>query len=129
FETSGTFLTHQTEHTLQLGWDLHLEPDSPIRLMNHSCEPAAGVKTNARNLPDFYAFRDIKKGEEITFDYAMTEYAHYPREDASLEFSLECRCGAPSCRGKLGYYSELSDEIKTKYAGYVSAYLVRPQKG
>jgi hypothetical protein len=123
-ETNGKGLNHQTEHSLQIGWGIHLEPDAPIRLMNHSCEPSAGVKTNARGLPDFYAFRDIRAGEEITFDYAMTEYTHYPRDDESLEFNLSCYCGNDTCRGRLGYYSELPDEIKLKYEGFVSDYLL-----
>lgn len=123
-ETNGKVLNHQTEHSLQIGWGVHLEPDSPIRLMNHSCEPSAGVKTNGRGFPDFYAFRDIRAGEAITFDYAMTEYAHYTREDEELEFSLDCMCGSESCRGHLGYYAKLPDDIKQKYKGFVSDYLL-----
>jgi uncharacterized protein len=122
-ETTGKALQHQTEHSLQIGWDSHFEPDAPVRLINHSCEPSLGVKTNIQGIPDFFAFRDIRKGEEVTFDYAMTEYTHYPREDASLEFNLTCLCGSVTCRGKLGYYSELSDELKRKYQGFVSDYL------
>jgi hypothetical protein len=127
FETNGTRLAHQTEHTIQIDWDFHLEPDSPIRLINHSCDPNVGVKTNPNGLPDFYAFRDIQQGEELNFDYAMTEYRHYPRADEALEFSLECRCGSPNCRGKLGYYSELSAATKQRYEGFVSAYFATPR--
>ncbi len=127
FETNGTRIDHQTEHTIQIDWECHFEPDSPIRLINHSCDPNVGVKTNADGLPDFYAFRDIQQGEELTFDYAMTEYMHYPRADESLEFSLECQCGSPDCRGKLGYYSELPETVKRHYAGFVSAYFATPQ--
>ena len=123
-ETNGKVLNHQTEHSLQIGWGVHLEPDSPIRLLNHSCEPSAGVKTNARGIPDFYAFRDLRAGEEITFDYAMTEFTHYPRQDEDLEFSMDCYCGSDTCRGRLGYYSELTDEVKKKYQGFVSDYLL-----
>lgn len=130
-ETMGKFVNHQTEHSLQIDWDLHVEPDAPVRLMNHSCDPSVGVKTNAFGFPDFFAFRDIRKGDEITFDYAMTEYTHYPRDNQALEFSLSCRCGSENCRGKLGYYSELPAELKHKYQGYISDYLMEsvPRNG
>lgn len=123
FATWGVPIDHQTEHSVQIGWGRHLEPRYPVRLINHSCEPNAGVRTNEAGLPDFHALRDIAPGEQITFDYAMTEYTHDPREDASLEFSMTCLCGTPGCRGKLGYYSELPPERRLAYAGFVSDYL------
>jgi hypothetical protein len=54
---------------------------------------------------------------------------HYPRADAALEFNLECRCGSPNCRGKLGYYSELPEATKQHYVGFVSAYFATPRPG
>jgi uncharacterized protein len=123
-ETAGVVLHHQTEHSMQIGWDVHLEPDPPIRFINHSCDPNAGVKTNKHGFPDIVALGDIKRGEEIFFDYAMTEFQHYHRDNVQMEFNLECRCGSPNCRGKLGYYSELPDELKEQYRGYLSDYLV-----
>jgi hypothetical protein len=123
-KTSGQAIDHQTEHSLQTDWNRHFEPEFPARLINHACEPNLGVRTNALGIPDFIAFRDIKADEALTFDYAMTEYTHYTRDDPDMEFSLSCRCEARSCRGKLGYYSELPAEIKKKYEGFVSAYLV-----
>jgi SET domain-containing protein len=38
-------------------------------LLNHSCEPNCGIK----NLFDIVAMRDIRPGEELTWDYEMTE--------------------------------------------------------
>ncbi len=124
-ETTGVVLGHQTEHSMQIGWETHLEPDPPIRLINHSCAPNAGVKTNRLGFPDIVALTNIEQGEEIRFDYAMTEFQHYDRENPGLEFSLRCQCGSPNCRGKLGYYSELPDELKERYRGYLSDYLVQ----
>lgn len=56
------------------------------RFINHACEPNAAV----RDFVHVVAARDIKEGEEITIDYALTE------EDPF--WSMECRCGAASCR-------------------------------
>lgn len=125
-KTTGKVVLHQTEHSIQIGWGTHLEVDAPVRLLNHACEPNAGMRTNSEGYPDVLAFRDIQAGEEIRFDYAMTEFRHYPRQNPELEFSLECRCGSPACRGRLGYYSELPEAIRQAYAGFIADYLTQP---
>lgn len=56
------------------------------RFINHSCEPNARVK----DFVHVVAARPLAPGEEITIDYAETE------EDP--QWSMECRCGSPSCR-------------------------------
>lgn len=124
FSATGTVIPHQTRFSLQIDWDKHLDAHPPARYLNHSCEPNIGVKTNARGLPDFYALRDIAKDEELRYDYAMTEYRHYERSQPELDFDLTCNCGAPTCRGRFGYYSELTPDLKAKYRGFISAYLV-----
>lgn len=122
---TGSVLENQTEHSYQIGFGRHLDPDSPGRYINHACEPNAGVKTDKETgFPDIYAMRNIETGEEIKIDYAMTEFMHYPRKNPEDEFDLTCRCEKPSCRGKLGYYSELAEEIKKSYKGFISDYLV-----
>jgi len=56
----------------------------PARYVNHSCD----ANTYADNFCDI-ANRDIKKGEEITGDYA--------EEDIPGQ-SFECKCGSKNCR-------------------------------
>ncbi|MBN1149169.1 MAG: SET domain-containing protein-lysine N-methyltransferase [Anaerolineales bacterium] len=122
---TGPVLPYQSMHSIQIDWDRHMKVGSPARYLNHSCDPNLGVRScNARGV-EFVALRDIQAGEEVTFDYAMTEYRHYPRPDPNDEFDLTCHCGSPNCRGRLGYYSELSDELKVKYRGFIAEYLVR----
>lgn len=125
FSATGRIVSRQTEFSIQIDWDKHLDVYPPARYLNHSCDPNAGVKTNALGWPDFYAFRDIAKDEEIRYDYAMTEYRHYERSRPELDIDLTCHCGAPGCRGRFGYYSEISLELKEKYRGYISSYLIR----
>lgn len=124
FRTTGQVQETQTEHSIQIGWARHVNPNPPARYLNHSCEPSAGVKTNSQGYPDFVALRDIAKDEEITYDYAMTEFKHYPRSSPELEFDLTCHCGATRCRGKFGYFSELQASLKQAYQGFISAYLL-----
>ena len=62
---------------------------NPARLINHTCEPNAEMVDEDGRL-FLYALREIRKGEEITFDYGY-----------DIEHSLDhpCRCGTPSCVG------------------------------
>jgi len=59
-----------------------------FRFINHSCEPNTFMRrTKAR--AEFYALRDIAKGEELTVDYRPSHH----------EGRLRCRCGAARCGG------------------------------
>lgn len=124
FSATGRVIAQQTMYSLQIDWDKHLDAYPPARYLNHSCQPNAGVKTNNDGLPDFYALRDIAKDEEIRYDYAMTEYRHYERPRPELDFDLTCRCGAPGCRGRFGYYEEITPALQEQYRGFISRYLV-----
>lgn len=126
-QPTGRVLSYQTIYSIQFDWDRHLDPDAPAKYLNHSCNPNLGVHTRPNGWPEFVALRDIACDEQVTFDYAMTEYQHYPRTDPDLDFELVCHCGEPDCRGRLGYYSELSPELRVKYTDHLSAYLLRSE--
>ena len=59
-----------------------------FRFINHSCNPNTFTRCTATRA-EFYALRDIAKGEELTNDYGRSHH----------EGTLPCRCGAPNCRG------------------------------
>jgi SET domain-containing protein len=61
-----------------------------FRFINHSCDPNTFTRFTATRA-EFYALRDIAKGEELTNDYGRSHH----------EGKLRCRCGAPNCRGFL----------------------------
>ena len=82
------------------------------RLLNHSCEPNCGIK----NFFEITAMRDIKSGEEVTWDYEMTEDHPYWR--------MECTCGTKSCSKIIGAYSNMPAATRKKYKGYISQWLV-----
>jgi uncharacterized protein len=121
---TGCVLDHQTIYSIQIDWDRHLDPDPPAKYLNHSCDPNLGVHTGADGLPVFIALREIQPDEQVTFHYGMTEYMHYPRSDSANDFALDCWCESPDCQGRLGYYSELSQELKDKYQGFIADFLV-----
>jgi len=53
---------------------------------NHSCDGNLGFDDNG----DFVARRNIKKGEEISFDYGLA--------DSNPNYKLNCECKSKNCR-------------------------------
>lgn len=54
--------------------------------MNHCCEPNVGFNDKG----DFVAINNIKKNEELTWDYSYNE--------TNPKFKMECLCGSKTCR-------------------------------
>ena len=88
-----------------------------ISKFNHSCDPNCGIRLNASGGHDFIAMRDIKAGEEATFDYAM-------RNNTIDHFPARCTCGEKACRGSVTGWRDLPQIRKDQYAGFVAPYLI-----
>jgi hypothetical protein len=80
--------------------------------LNHSCEPNLGLQGQIV----LVAMRDIAAGEELTFDYAMTDDEPY---------EMECQCGAKTCRKLITGADWQNPELQKKYAGYFSWFIQR----
>jgi len=91
------------------------EPES-TDFFNHSCEPNAGIKGQLF----LVAMRDIKAGEEITFDYAMVVSASV---GSDIVFKMQCRCETKNCRKTITEYDWQLPALRKKYQGYFSQYL------
>ena len=122
FVAFGAIVTKPTDYTIPIDWNVFIEPRVPTgnlcQYICHSCEPNLGIKD--RSL--FVAMCDIKKDEEVTIDYGMLGYEYgdeLPQEERM------CKCGATTCRMKLGCYKELPADLKEKYKGYISDFLLR----
>jgi uncharacterized protein len=81
--------------------------------INHSCDPNTGFDGQIT----LVAMRDIQKGEEICFDYAMS--------DGSPIDEFTCSCGTPQCRGQLSGNDWMRPDLQARYKGYFSSYLAR----
>lgn len=68
------------------------------------------------------AMRDIRPGEELTYDYAMTD-GDYEGMDCEPQRPMECLCGAPNCRGIITGNDWRRKDLQEKYKGYFSPYL------
>lgn len=106
--------------TLQFGPNEHWRLDVPFEKVNHSCEPNCGVELNEHNAYTLVALGPIATGDEITFDYAMTEW------DSISKFVGGCKCGK-TCRaldGCVGGAVVLPDVQRQLYAGYIAPHVL-----
>ncbi len=110
-------LPHETQtHGIQIDEQLYLVPvvhGDPADFYNHSCNPNAGLNSPI----SLVAMRDIEAGEEVCFDYAMSDSSDYDE--------FECHCGAPNCRKTITGRDWMLPELHVIYHGYFSPYLQR----
>ncbi|MBI4160066.1 SET domain-containing protein-lysine N-methyltransferase [Candidatus Wolfebacteria bacterium] len=118
FVISGPIAKNPTIYTIPVDTDLFIDPLPPGKFLNHSCKPSCGIK----NRTEVVAMRDLEKDEEITIDYAMIVLDY---DQTRLKQDLVCKCGSKICRGKLGSYENLPEELKRRYAGFISNYLLK----
>ena len=78
----------QITEDLFIGPTTESEREGGMMHLNHSCEPNLGLQGQII----YVALRNVAIGEELTFDYAMTD--DDPHE-------MKCPCGTKSCRGTI----------------------------
>jgi uncharacterized protein len=78
---------------------------NPARFLNHSCSPNCEAQDDEGHIW-IVASRDIKAGEEVTFNYNydLEDYEEHP-----------CRCGAANCIGYI-VAEEFFPELERKKA-------------
>lgn len=81
---------------------------------NHSCNPNAGFKGQIF----LVAMRNIKKGEQVVFDYAMVLH-----KSIGINYRLKCFCGAKNCRKVVTMNDWRKLELQKKYKGYFQYYI------
>jgi uncharacterized protein len=102
---------------IQIEDDLYIAPraakdvEANLLCLNHSCDPNVGV----RGQITFVAMRAVPVNAELSIDYAMI--------DGDPNERMDCRCGAPECRGVITGNDWRLVNLRRKYAGYFSRYL------
>ena len=92
-ETNPKYNNEKEIYLFNLNKKYDLDGDfkyNTARLINHSCDPNCEVDGAGLKLW-IYSIRDIKKNEELTYDYGFSfdkDYKDFP-----------CRCGAKKCVG------------------------------
>jgi len=107
--------------TLNDEWDLDgNQPWNPARFINHSCAPNCEAEIETDNCVWIATTRDIKAGEELTFNYGygLEDYLEHP-----------CRCGATACVGFIvaeEFFGHLRSPVVVATAGPNGAEAVVP---
>lgn len=98
------------DHVIQFEKHKWRDSNSIARCLSHSCEPNCGIQ----DLFKIVAMRDIKKDEELCWDYEMSE---------NSDWQMECLCGSKNCRKLIGVYKYMPQNIREKYGDYISGWL------
>jgi len=100
----------ETVYTFELNkkWDLEGEVVwNTAKNINHSCDPNCEIDIIKEHIW-IIALRDIKKGEELTYNYGfdLDDFADHP-----------CRCGSKNCVGYIlddCHWPKLKKELRKK---------------
>ena len=104
----------RVSRSLQLNIDTYLLSGAVPEagdMINHSCEPNCGMAGTS----SVQALIDIEIGEELSFDYAMSDSSQYD------EFN--CACGKDKCREKITGMDWQKKDLQANYSKYFSAYI------
>ncbi len=104
----------RVSRSLQLNQDFYLlsgiNPEAGD-MINHSCDPNCGIAGTS----SVQALHDIGIGDELSFDYAMTDSSEYD------EFM--CACGNNTCREQITGNDWKKGELQSKYKNYFGSYV------
>ena len=105
-------------YTIQVDYDRYLVPkkNGVGWYLNHSCQPNCVISGLS-----VVAARDIRNGEELTFDYSTD--VDWPG------FRMACSCGARRCRKVVRAYRFLPENLRERYGKRVAPYIARRYVG
>ncbi|EKG12770.1 hypothetical protein MPH_10013 [Macrophomina phaseolina MS6] len=94
--------------TVQSGRSSHVELNSDLRYVNHSCEPNL-IFDMARGEVRVNPLKEdgLREGDELTFWYPSTEW--------SMDRAFDCECGSPACMGRVEGAKALDDKTMDRY--------------
>ncbi|KAJ3115985.1 hypothetical protein HDU96_010708 [Phlyctochytrium bullatum] len=90
--------------TVQTGEDSHIELNSDLVFMNHSCNPTVFVDTTHLRV---VALKDLDANTEVSFFYPSTEW--------KMAEPFKCWCGAKDCIGTVDGAHAISPKILQRY--------------
>ena len=93
-----------------VGKNRWVDPINHCVYFNHSCNPNTAIKGTVTVV----ATRNIKKDEEVTFDYSLNE--------SDIFWSIKCNCGSHNCRRIIKSIQFLPKKSYNKYLKNIPAY-------
>ncbi|KAF1997289.1 hypothetical protein P154DRAFT_555831 [Amniculicola lignicola CBS 123094] len=103
--------------SVQAGRDLHIELNSDLVFINHSCKPKLVFDMRRWEVRVAGGGEGIRVGDELTFFYPSTEW--------EMDRGFECRCGEVCCRGWIRGAREMEESVLEGYwlSGHVGELL------
>ncbi|MCA1910281.1 MAG: SET domain-containing protein-lysine N-methyltransferase [Magnetospirillum sp.] len=101
---TGQLSSKVLQHTLQVSPDAHLHDPYFVGLLTHSCAPNCVLDMQRLEI---WSLSDIKAGDLLTIDYAVTEDV--------LHRQFACGCGSSHCRRWITGRREGPNEIGVAY--------------
>lgn len=95
--------------------ELKSESIDGVFKVNHSCNPSCGFNGQV----SLVSMRDISQGEEITYDYSMTDVGS--KEQGWVD--MACLCGSKNCRKMITGNDWRLEELQQRYKCYFSKYI------
>jgi hypothetical protein len=98
-----------------IGWGKNtwVDPVNYGIYFNHSCEPNTGIKGRVTVV----ALHNIKKDEEVTFDYSLNE--------SDIFWHIKCYCNSKNCRKIIKSIQFLPHKIFNKQKNHIPKYFQR----
>ena len=97
----------KNDRYMQIERDYYLGPSGGVDdIINHSCNPNTGLKFTPTGIL-LVAIRNIKPGDEITWDYSSTLLGS--------SWKMKCDCRENNCRKIIGDFTLLDKRIQQKY--------------
>jgi SET domain len=107
-------LSSPTKRSLQIGEGKHaFGREETVGYLNHSCDPNVFLDFSCLCVR---ALKGIRAGEEVTINYAATEY--------EMHDSFPCDCGSPACLRTIRGFKLLTRDQQLKLKPYLAPYLL-----
>ncbi|KAG0292743.1 hypothetical protein BGZ98_002477 [Dissophora globulifera] len=100
----GTTLGPKRYTTVQVGESEHIELNSDLVFMNHSCSPTVSLDTDTMTI---VAVVDLKEGDNLTFFYPSSEW--------EMDQPFPCWCGSEQCVKNIQGAKFLSKQTMSRY--------------
>lgn len=104
-------------YSLQVAEDKFIDGDDFVvsDFLNHSCN--ANLKVDLKRM-NFIALKNIRNGEELTYNYLTTEY------DLMVDnLNFKCKCNSKNCLCHIKGFKYLTKAQKLKLKTMLSPYL------
>jgi hypothetical protein len=115
-------IERESNHWDYIGHGIYVLTFHPYSYMNHSCNPNILIKYKSMTKSEFIAMCNIKKGEELTYDYGVNalDIIGTGKYITIGNKIMKCKCGSKNCRKKIfADFFKQPVELQRKYYKYL----------